>query len=73
MIENENWNEDVLRTAEENHIWLNAFQCIRPSDEFLISVGRSVVDKLNDRANLIRPRVALIDSEREVIIRFNKS
>lgn len=30
-----------------DHIWLNAFSCISPSDEFLAGVGRDVVHRLN--------------------------
>ena len=45
--------EDDLTDAEkveqlkDNHIWLNAFHCIRPSSSFLQDVGRMVVDKLD--------------------------
>ena len=28
-----------------DHIWLNAFRCIRPSDEFAADVGRTVIAK----------------------------
>lgn len=71
--DNENWNEDVVRSAEDNHIWLNAFLCVSPSDEFLLDVGRMVVNMLKDRHNLIVPRVRLIESSRELVVRINQS
>jgi hypothetical protein len=39
---------ELVVEAKANHIWLNAFSCIRPSDEFLIDVGRSVLRMLED-------------------------
>ena len=30
---------------DPDHIWLNAFKCIRPTDEFAAEVGRSVIDR----------------------------
>ncbi|MGV3564176.1 MAG: hypothetical protein ACO1ON_12940 [Nocardioides sp.] len=29
-----------------DHIWLNAFACIRPTDEFAAKVGRDVISKV---------------------------
>lgn len=29
-----------------DHIWLNAFSCIRPTDEFAADIGRQVIDKV---------------------------
>jgi hypothetical protein len=37
---------DVLEAS--GHIWLNAFLCVRPSDEFLRDIGRAVLDKVNE-------------------------
>ena len=30
---------------DPDHIWLNAFRCIRPTDEFAAEVGRAVIDR----------------------------
>jgi hypothetical protein len=38
--------EELVRIARDNHVWLNAFSCIRPSPEFLQSIGQIVLDKL---------------------------
>lgn len=73
MPENENWTEDVLRSVEDNHIWINALSNIRPSDEFAAGVGRMVLEMLNESERLIKPRVALIDSERNLVLRINQS
>lgn len=39
--------------AESNHIWLNAFKCVRPTPEVCEQIGRQVLHMLNDEANLI--------------------
>ena len=31
------------REPDPDHIWLNAFKCIRPTDEFAAEVGRAVI------------------------------
>lgn len=41
--------EDVLKQAQENHIWVNAFQTINPSDEILRQIGASVMRMLKDK------------------------
>lgn len=46
----------MLEMAETNHIWLNAFSCIRPTPEFLQAVGQQVLDMLNNKENLIPAR-----------------
>lgn len=76
----EHWREqyerDVLRTAESNHIWLNAFSCMRPSDEFAMRVGREVLRMLDDDRCTIASRTAHVLNlpfAREVVIRVNKS
>lgn len=45
-IERDYTDEELVKIANDNHIWLNAFECIRPSDDFLKDVGRMVVAKL---------------------------
>lgn len=44
---------DVLQMVQDNHIWLNAFSCINPTDEFLRDIGKMVLDKLSRRDNLL--------------------
>lgn len=42
-------SEAELRTElDENHIWVNAISTIRPSDEFLLELGRTVLAKLRE-------------------------
>jgi len=45
--------EMLLVAARENHIWLSAFSCIRPTDEFLRELGRTVVRRLENSENLL--------------------
>jgi hypothetical protein len=67
------WRRDVLRTARENHIWLNAFACVRPTEQFCAEVGRAVLEKLNEPTATIPSEFRLVGTERELIVRINKS
>lgn len=42
-LESDFSDQEKVACADGNHIWLNAFSCIRPTDEFLIGIGRRVV------------------------------
>lgn len=42
--------------GETNHIWLNAFSIIKPSDQMLMDIGRTVVEMLRQKDNLIPAR-----------------
>lgn len=54
MIENNGQLKTaVLEQAQSNHIWINAFMLIRPTDEILISIGRQVVNMLREEDNLV--------------------
>lgn len=46
-LEMDHTSEELVAIAKANHIWLNAFSTIRPSDDFLIGIGRSVLSQLN--------------------------
>lgn len=37
---------EVKQAADDNHIWLNAFSCINPSEEFKAEVGGMILEKL---------------------------
>lgn len=67
------WEADVVRSARANHIWLNAMACVRPSEEFCAQVGRMVLDQLAQRESLIPSEHRLVGTERELILRINKS
>jgi len=47
---------EIAGMAETNHIWINAFKLINPSDDFLLDVGRMVVSMLKQKDNLIPAR-----------------
>lgn len=44
-------------------IWLNAFSCTHPSDEFTMEVGRMVIDKLMREG---QPKVEPLDPFRRI-------
>jgi hypothetical protein len=75
------YEKKVVQSAEKNHIWLNAFACVNPTDEFCARLGRQILEMLGQKANLIYP---FQDSELEpmrcigkltpeMVIRINKS
>lgn len=47
-IERDWTDAEKVELANDNHVWLNAFSCIRSTDEFLIDVGRAVLRKLEE-------------------------
>ena len=77
----ESYECQVLKSANSNHIWINAINCINPTPEFLQSIGSSVVRMLNCKENLVIP-FQDIENESiraigrlspELIVRINKS
>ena len=60
--------------AKDNHIWLNAFSCINPTDKFKQEVGEMILNKL-DHTDL---RATKLSSGKEpvgnlIYVRINKS
>jgi hypothetical protein len=39
--------EELVKRANENHIWINAFDCINPSPQFLQNIGSLILQKLH--------------------------
>lgn len=81
MTETE-YKDLVYQQAEQNHIWLNAFSCINPSDQFLKEVGKMVIDKLKEKDCLIpssgitsdlKPLREISEMTPVLILRVNKS
>lgn len=44
----------VAKMAKSNHIWLNAFNCINPTDEYLKEIGKLVLFKLTTEECLLK-------------------
>ncbi len=53
----------AYQKANENHLWINAFHCINPSDDLKIEIGEWVLRKLKEKENLIPS--SLITDENE--------
>lgn len=49
------------------HIWLNAFSCISPTDEFAADVGRMVIEKVMAQHHIDPLK------RRHVVLRINAS
>lgn len=67
-------DEQIAKYAKDNHIWLNAFSCINPSDKFKIEIADMILSKL-DHTEL---RATKLSSDKEpvgnlVYLRINKS
>jgi len=69
----EDWEARALRSARNNHIWLNAFSCVRPTEEFCAALGRQILDMLNETGNTIPSEHRLVGTERCLVLRINKS
>jgi len=78
----EEWQEKVIQSVDENHIWLNAFSCIRPTDKFCADLGRQIISMLNNKENLLPSDGITSDNETirdlsmmtmQLYVRINKS
>lgn len=59
---------DLVRNHEGvDHVWLNAFLCVRPSDDFAAAVGREVI------AKVMAQRHPDIMKTRHIVLRINAS
>ena len=63
----------VLKSAEDNHIWLNAFACVTPTMEFKAEVGALILEKLNDPDSLIDMEPIGTFTQKCLVLRINKS
>lgn len=72
----ERYEQDVIKSAEQNHIWLNAFQCLNPSDEFKIKLADAILGMLDKPSRRIHSDFddpELCKLHEELIVRINKS
>ena len=46
-------DKKALEMAKANHIWLNAFQCVRPTEEFKRDLGGQILEILAEKQNLM--------------------
>ena len=45
--------DDVIAAVKENHMWINAFALVNPTDELALGIGRDVIAWLQNRENLL--------------------
>lgn len=69
-IEDEVSDEQVAKMARDNHIWLDGFSCIHPTDKFLIELGYTILQKLNEKDKLLHKRTSLANM---LYLSINKS
>lgn len=67
--EDEYTPEEIVEHARGNHIWLSAFACNSPSEEFAATVGRQVIAMLN-HSDMVD---SFIGRTKVVYVRLNKS
>jgi hypothetical protein len=75
------YERDIIKSAQENHIWLSAFACVRPTDEFKIQLADQILGMLNDKEYMIydnqdSTNETLKELGRltpELVVRINKS
>lgn len=56
--------EKIVEAVEVIHIWINSFQLIKPDDEIYKKIGKSIVEFLKNKENLLP--LYFEDSESEV-------
>jgi len=70
------YEKKVIDSAKTNHIWVNAFSIIRPTDEIKKEIGEMVLGMWARRENRIKSPM-FEDAETmagdQIIIRFNAS
>lgn len=54
-------DEKKVQMADGNTIWLNAFSCVRPTDDFKIKLADMILSQLRDPSLLLRDIDAGID------------
>lgn len=52
LVKDSDCKKDIMKEAEDNHIWLNAFYCINPSPEYCINIGKTIINKLTSKNKL---------------------
>lgn len=57
------YKELAYQKANDNHIWLNAMNCINPTDEFKIKLADMILEKLNFESCLIPGSSIISDDE----------
>jgi len=72
-MKNPNWEQDAVRCARNNHIWLNAFSCVRPGPEFCRQLGEDILRIMSDPGNCIEPENHLTAHEKELVIRISST
>lgn len=63
--------DEQFRLSAE-HLWLNAFSCIRPTDEFCADVGRQIVQMLNS-SDITTAPIGDLKGSRAVVLWVNQS
>lgn len=46
-------SNDIVKMVQDNHIWLDAFYCKNPTDDFLKDIGRMVLQGLDCKERLL--------------------
>lgn len=55
----------VLEKVSQNHLWLNAFSCINPSNDFKRSIGEWVLSQIKVPENLL-PSSGITDKNKTI-------
>lgn len=61
--------EKILKSVSDNHMWINSFQLINPTDEILKQIGSWVIDNLKTKESLLP---MLLDGDKDEITEIQK-
>lgn len=73
MSVNEDWAESALEQARDNHMWVNAFSTIRPTNELKMQIGGWVLELLSHSKKPGEHGMGDYNPPDEVIFRVNSN
>ena len=68
------YENKIIESAKNNTIWINGTHAINPTNEYLQNIGRTIINMLNQKENLIvDPDLEKLGcTTQELIVRINK-
>ena len=62
-VTNKDLKNEIIKAVENNHLWINAFMLVNPSDELKKTIGSWVINSLRNKENLL-PMLLSDDNEK---------
>ena len=69
MNSNKDLKEEIIKYVQANHMWLNAFLILNPSDDLKIKIGNWVIECLKKKDDLLP---TLFDGDNDKVTEIQK-